>query len=116
MTEMRRYCQLVAVHIPAQRVRHVLDERSTPVGTQPSDFLCDRKGREMARDKLCGQWKPRHLNRRTNAHIPKAGRGDEAVQLHRVMERIGRSRHEAGLGAHVSFERIGKGRRVRGRP
>ena len=40
--------------------------------------------------------------------------GDEAVQLHRVMERIGRSRHGAGLGAHVSFERIGKGRRVGG--
>src|SRR5262249_53149238 len=107
------YCNVIAVDIAAQCCGHVIHERSAPVGSQPSDFLRDRKRCEMTRDKLRRQWQPRHLDRRTNTNIPKAGRGDERVQLHDVIERIGRSRHCAGALAHVSFERIGGGRAIR---
>src|SRR5262245_22208422 len=69
----RRYCDLVTVHIHVQRFRHVLHERSSSFGSQPSDFLRDRERGEMTGDKLRRQWKPRHLGRRTNANIQKAG-------------------------------------------
>ena len=108
------YCNVITVDIPAQCCGHVIHKRSAPVGSQPSDFLRDRKRREMTRDKLRRQWQPRHLDRRTDTNILKAGRGHEPVQLHGVIERIGRSRHGAGALSHVPFERIGECRAVGG--
>ena len=109
----RWYCNVITVDIPAQCSRHVIHKRSAPVGSQPRDFLRDRKRCEMTRDKLRRQWEPCHLYRRTNTNILKAGRRDEPVPLHGVIERMGRSHHGAGALAHVSFERIGEGRAIR---
>src|SRR5262249_52632119 len=107
------YCNVITVDIPAQCSRHVIHKRSAPVGSQPRDFLRDRKRCEMTRDKLRRQWELSHLGGRMDANILKASRGDEPVQLHGVIERIGRSHHGAGALAHMSFERIGEGRAVR---
>lgn len=104
-----RYPQVLTVYIGTERFGHVLDKRSTLVGSQSSDRLCDRERSEVAGDELLWQWERSRLDRRTHTHVPKAGRRYEIVQLDGVVKRMRRSRHGAGLRTHVSRHRRREG-------
>ena len=107
-----RYRQVVTLFIGAERFGYVFDKGSTPVGKQSSNRLCHRERSEVAGDELLWQWELCRLDRRTHAHVPKAGRRHETVQLDGVMKCMRRSHHGAGLGTYVSRQCIGEGRPV----
>src|SRR5262245_55539992 len=104
--------QLPAVDMGAERFSHVLDKGIAPFGRQASDFLCHGQSGEMTGDELRRQRELCRLDCWTHMDVSKAGRGDEAMQLGGVMERMGRSGHGACFGAQVSRQRLGEDRMI----